>query len=120
MTGRTFLLSALTCAAGACGGNAGSGYGTTSTTPSVARRTGVAAVAAVGANSAPAADTINATLSGHRLFCTSTTAVNAVEVSSTLIGHTSTSASGAAPVSAARGAAFMARSRRCTNRTQAT
>ena len=35
MTGRTLILSALTCAAGACGGNAGSGYGTTSTTPTV-------------------------------------------------------------------------------------
>jgi plastocyanin len=32
MTGRTLVMSALTCAAIACGGNAGSGYGTTPTT----------------------------------------------------------------------------------------
>jgi plastocyanin len=32
MTGRTLVMSALTCAAAACGGNAGSGYGTTPTT----------------------------------------------------------------------------------------
>ena len=33
MTGRSFVLSTLTCVAAACGGNAGSGYGFTPGTP---------------------------------------------------------------------------------------
>jgi plastocyanin len=47
MTGRTFVLSALVCAAAACGGSSGYGYSSTPTTPSAP----------------PAPDLINATAS---------------------------------------------------------
>ena len=55
MTGRTLVLSALTCAAAACGGSVGSGYGNSPTTP--------ASPTMPAAPTAPAADLINATAS---------------------------------------------------------